>query len=481
MTTINLTGSGEIGELEANWSVTEDATAHDISASQASTGAVSYTAQTLPDSPFGINDTATLVNADSGTVIGIVDTAGVDDLRASLVNGTMLTKLNADVPDSSIPMGGTYTLSQHFVRAIQTLLPAANISYTASTDPITTTPLWRGNVWDHLNQMAVAYKRTINVVGDVIEIRDLSTTVLNLNNLDVGSKPKVQISTLVTGRSVDVVYYNSQQVINGELYNAYDESNQMFQADFGESVTVNVVTKNYPVSLVQPTPTTVPRPFVMPAAGQYYVTAADNLPVPAALWTNYGGSVHVAPGKDTNTIDITVIGPTWRIPGYEGPFRLAVSSSGSDYSTLRINGTGTKTKPATLTILNGGDPMLVTQETATSVDNIFISTLAQAYDRGVWAADSAAGPTLTLTCSVPVTDLPGFGFTAGQLISYANNIFRITSVVFNNLNASITAVRYATAGDEATLWSGQTAGVYAAFWSGHPAEDAVVQPLRFSV
>lgn len=470
-----------IGELEAGWSVTEAVTPHDISGQPAATGSASFAGQSFAESSFAIDRTSTLAS-DMGSVTGAVDSVGVDNLRAQISQGSILTKLNVDLPSTSPAMGGTWSLSAHFSRAIKAILPAAVVNYTASVDPQVVTPLWRGNVWDMLNQLASAYKREIATSGSTIIVRDVGSTILPLEDFDNSSKSKLSINTQASGQVVEISYYQSAAVTNQEVYNAFTSNNQVFQADYGETTEVTIPTDTYFTTLVQPTPMNVPKPFKAPitTVGAYCITASDNLPVPAALWTRYGGSVRVRIGDDPNSLVVSVTGPRWRIPGYDGPYRLTVSDGQNDYATLSVRGTGVKTNPQTLALSTGADPAIATQETATRVDNIFISTLAQAYDRGVWASASAAGPTVTLTCSVPTDQLPGFGLTCGSLIRYRNSIYRIMQATIGALRTSLSAVQYVTAGDEASAWSGKSAGEYAAFWAGKTAGQASVEPLRTS-
>lgn len=476
-TASTLTDAG-IGLLEEGWSIEEQITPNSIAGQNASTGSVGFAAQSTPGSSFIVNDQATFAHEGVGSVTGVIDSATIDNLRTSATQGTMLTRLNADLPDDAPIMGATGSLASMFAAPIHALLPTATVQYQSATNPTVTFPVWVGNVWDHLNQLAAATGREIAAVGDAIVIRDVGAIVREFPHLDAGARPRIQVNTQAAGQSIEIEYQRCQRVIGGLLYDARTDDNRQFQVDYMESSTTSVVTTSYPTSLIQPVCVDAINPYDIPPLGTYCVSAADGLPVPAEQWRTYGGSLSVAVGDTPNVLDVTLTGPRWRIPGAEGPYRIGVTDGATDYAVLSVNGNGTITDPRDLVLLTGADPRSATKQVATRIENLFISTLGDAYSRGVWASADAAGPTVTLSFTAPLSSLDGLGLTCGALARFADSIFRINTSRISRGRVAITAMQHTTAGDLSAVWAGETAGAHAAHWEGLTAGDANVRPLR---
>lgn len=259
-----------------------------------------------------------------------------------------------------------------------------------------------------------------------------------------------------------------------EIYNAETDDNKIFSVEAAQTVVVSVPTNSYPTYIRQPVAV---NGFPV-AVGQYTVSGKDNLPVIASQWRAYGGSVTISADQDSpGTLTVTLVGPTTAIPGVPGPYRLVVSDGANDYAQLRVSGSGVRTFPEDIQMSTAADPEIVTQEQAPDVNNFAIKDLAMAYDRGIWAADYAGGPTVSITFSVPIEEIDGFGLTAGAVFYMAKTKFRIDSVSISKDNASISATRRITAGEVVALWAGKTAGDAVTFWAGHPAEDRIIKPL----
>lgn len=262
---------------------------------------------------------------------------------------------------------------------------------------------------------------------------------------------------------------------NNIFYDAKADNNQIYQVDAAATNTYSVTIDSTPTFLDQPT---VVDNYVI-GAGQYYVSGQDNLPVKASEWAAYGGSVTVAVDKnDPRTINITLVGPTTTIPGVVGPYTLSASDGTNQFATLSITGGGVIADPQILHLPTGADPIKTTTDIGATVTNVFINTLNDAYSRGVWAAILAAGPTVTISFTLPTSAIQGFGLTSGSLVRYKNSIYRVTDVQISNVSVSCTAERHVTSGDVEALWAGKTVADYLAVWGNHPVEDSIVEPLR---
>lgn len=279
------------------------------------------------------------------------------------------------------------------------------------------------------------------------------------------------------GRNVEMVYSQSRNAFYDSFYDARADSNRVLSVKANETVVTTVTLNGTPSVLTQPKRRVTAPTGTMPI-NQYVVSGATGTVITADQWEDYGGSLKIAISPTVpNSADITLVGPTADIPGNAGPYKLAYTASGTDYAALNIGGSGVLISNQTLKLQTGADPLKVTNEVAKTVTNPFIDTLQRAYDRGIWTASTAAGPTVTLSGSIPVSALSSFGITAGSLVSYRDSIYRITDCTIGNLGVNFTAVRHVTVEDVDTVWAGETVGDFDAAWSDNDVSDTSIMPL----
>jgi hypothetical protein len=212
------------------------------------------------------------------------------------------------------------------------------------------------------------------------------------------------------------------------------------------------------------------------------------LTIPWNLWEYHGGDLRVAIAPDDpNALEITLVGPDTigNIFGgsgalYPGPYKVAkTSGDGNDYAALNITGYGIGFEKETLKMITAADPDKVSQDVAKTITNPFVDTLERAYDRGIWASVSASGPVVTMSGTIPVSNISGFGLVAGSLIRYRDSIYRVTDVTIGNIGVNFNATRHVTVQDADTLWSGDTVGKFDLMWAGFDTSDEVIAPLRY--
>lgn len=257
------------------------------------------------------------------------------------------------------------------------------------------------------------------------------------------------------------------------LYSALDDNNRIFSTPEGTTTITSLVTTSYATSIdVLEATDTIPAPN-----GMYYVTDTNGDHVAASDWVAAGGVVSAIPGERPGVIVVTIIGPS-DIPGHEGPFYLASGESSDQLAQFTITGTGVVTNPTELLLSTGADPETVTNEIAREIDIPFIDTKEQAYERGVWSAITAARPYPTLSATVPLHRLEGFGVVPGALVRYYESIYRIRDVQMSVSSATITADWYVTTAEFEELWSGRETLEFENLWNQYDAGDFVVAPLR---
>ena len=332
------------------------------------------------------------------------------------------------------------------------------------------------NMWEYLQQACSAYHKEISVVNDVVTVRNIGEREIDITN--VAGAPTIAPNIILSGRSVEVVYSNAYNVDNEELYNAYKDNNRVITVKASETITTTVEISGTP-TVVQ-----VPQRSVNPPAqiNEYCITWSNGSQVPEELWEKRGGKLIVSLNPDVpNALDITLVGPSSDLEtdGYPGPYKLAYTAAGTDYAALSVIGSGVRTRPQTLKLITGADPTKTAQDVAKTVNNYFIATEIQAYDRGIWASGEASGPRVVLSGSIPVNTAMQFGLIAGSRIRYRDSIYRITDVTVNNIALNFNAVRHVTVEDLDELWAGKTVGLFDAMWEGYDSSDFVIAPLRY--
>jgi hypothetical protein len=342
------------------------------------------------------------------------------------------------------------------------------------------------NMWEYLQQACSAYGYELSVVNDMIVVRTIGSNIIPIDNSTV---PTIAPNMTLTGRNIEVSFTNATSIVDIEIYNAYNDNNRVLSVKADEQVTTTLEVSGTPAIVNLP----VPSKSAVSGVGEYALCESDGSPIPYDLWSDAGGRVDVMINPDNpNAIDVVLTGPSssWVAPGggtpfggttplYAGPYKIAYSSGGTDYAALSITATGVKTKPQVLKIRTAADDLKVAQDIAKSINNPFIATKQMAYDRGEWAIVEASGPKVTISASIPVSAVAGFGLVAGSLIYYRDSIYRVTDATIGNLAVSFSATRHVTVEDFDNLWDGKTVATHDLMWAGYDTADQVIAPLRF--
>lgn len=341
------------------------------------------------------------------------------------------------------------------------------------------------NLWTYIQDACTVYEHEVLAIDGEVIIRDIDTIDLNVDN---HTPITITPSIILSGRNVEIGYTNARHVANTELYNAYNDDNRVISVKASETVKTTVTVDGTISSINLPTYTNA----IPAGVGKYKISDSKGNPVPINLWNDNGGhlSVNLVDGAP-NSIEVVLTGPTTTDgtfnavtgdsskPLYPGPYKLAYTADGTDYAALSITGTGILTKPQTLKLRTGADELKTAQDVAKTINNPFILSKSQAYDRGLLASIDASGPKVSITGSISVNDVNGFGFTAGSRIRYMDSIYRVTDVNYGSLGVSFTAVRHVKVSDFDTFWNGRTVGIHDELWNGYDASDHSIKPLWF--
>ena len=341
------------------------------------------------------------------------------------------------------------------------------------------------NLWEYMQQACAFFQNEIAAINGTVVVRDIDTIPIDVDNhTPITVTPTIALS----GRNVEIVYSNSKHVSNAELYNAREDDNRVISVKASETVKTTVTVAGTIASVNLPSYSSSP----IAGVGQYKISDAKGNPVPIRLWNNFGGRLRVDTVDGVpNAIEVTFIGPTSTTgefnevsgdpskPLYPGPYKLAYTADGTDYAALSITGSGILSTEETLKLRTAADPDKTAQDVAKTIKNPFVNTLAEAYDRGLPAAVEASGPRVTITGTLPVSAVYGFGFTAGSRIYYLDSIYRVTEATIGVLGVSFTATRHVTVGDFDSFWNGRTVGTHDLLWEGFDASDHSIRPLWF--
>lgn len=129
---IQMSGSGELGELAPGWNVQEYATPLTIGDTAGGTGSVSFSASARDDSLFIINNDIVTLDDTLGSIKGVVKTVSQNGLNVSVTHNTQLSLFDANFDIPALGAGGIYPavdLCAQLVGRNNLCLPTAGYFY----------------------------------------------------------------------------------------------------------------------------------------------------------------------------------------------------------------------------------------------------------------------------------------------------------------------------------------------------------------
>ena len=105
---IQMTGSGELGEIAPGWNAQEYATPLTIGETAGGTGTVTFSASARDDSLFIINNDITTIEDTLGSIQGVVKTVSQNGLNVSVTHNTQLSLFDANFDIPALGAGGIY-------------------------------------------------------------------------------------------------------------------------------------------------------------------------------------------------------------------------------------------------------------------------------------------------------------------------------------------------------------------------------------
>jgi len=385
-----------------------------------------------------------------GVVYGtITDVTETDLALLQVENQTEMGALNAynvSAPPYTGSLGG---LIAEYFALIAESAPTFSIDPELGSIPVTA-PSWNGELWFYLKQLCMAYDMHLSfkpeggvhfgrAPGAEVSVLDVSNTVAR----DDAQR---------RARSVEVIKYTTSRRRGTLLYppGGWDDRVEVITVGPGETVThtleLNASVENWEV----PQYTS----YVSKDSAELSVfTLVDEngVTVPLDRFKALGGSISFTLNEDRQSFTVRVTAPATflrddgrtRITSYSIGSRFG--DAGTQYSTLRIIGTGVHVTPETVLINTGLSERETGTEVGATLDNIFVTTWTQVRRLGARLAAAYAGFAPKLSYQVP--NAPGTQWgadSAGAVLRGDRMDFRHQSASYSPTGVQIEA-DYATA------------------------------------
>ena len=418
---------------------------------------ISDTAGSVPNITFSILDDPSRLG---GLLLTHADVAISDTLRGETVgkitslsanNGVVTATASGRLSQlvaikSADNVSGTFGEAITYYLGLCDLTTNITIASGLASIPVVAVGWNNEDVWTHVKELcSVVGAELAEVDGTIVVRQPLQQTLTERNIANLGWS----VEGSQRARSVTVNYYNSVAVTNQLVHplDVWTEDTQVLTVDTGETTVVNLPAPFFLSSLVQPTA----QDYVSKSqttSSVYAIVGSDNLPIKANQWLADGGSITVAIGEDRMSIDVTLTGAVGATAKY-APYRVAVSADGTDYSSLRLLGSGVRYVEESVTVATGA-ASYVTQDSGATVANRYVATRNEALRLAM--APAAWYGSATPTISFTIQDAEGItgqhlGNIVGARVRWRRGWYRIVSVSTGPDGVDCTAVSHTTFND----------------------------------
>lgn len=389
------------------------------------------------------------LTTEHGVVHGrIVDASEQSKTSIQVENQTEMGALNVqDV--TAPPFTGTLgELITEYFALIAESAPEFTVDESLASLPITA-PGWTGELWFHLKQLCQAY--------------DMQLSFKQEGGVHFGPTPngEVDVTDMVAldesgdpqrlAQFVEVVKYTTQRRTDTLIYppDGWDDGVEVITVGPGETVVHTLELDTTVESFVEPTPTTYVKKDAVDAS-VYTIVDENGHTVPTSGFKANGGSISFKLSDDRKSITVRMTAPAsylradgrTRITSYSLGSRFG--DAGTQYSTLRIIGTGVHTSSEVLRIATGLGSGVTGTEVGATVDNPFVTSWGQAGRLGSRVAAAYAGFAPKISYDVPVSENGWGAGSTGVLMRGDRMDFRHRSSTYTPGNVSVVA-DYATA------------------------------------
>lgn len=363
-----------------------------------------------------------------GSVLGNIENVSGSGDAVSMGGRSILSYLNVTkvVPPNRDTIGNVLEAVLNLVGIQSNIILDAALS-----TEVINAPGFEGDVWVYVKDLCSAHEVEVTVIRNYVVVRPARGRVIDATNI---TERNWQVQDITLAQEFDVVYYNYSQETDYLVYpeGGWTEDVQVYQVGAGETTVFDIPVDFYLTSINQPTvQASVAKDFS--AASVYAVSGNDGLPITPAQWTDQGGDMSFAIKGDGSIIEVTLTGADF--PEL-APFTIGLNDGSSNYSTLRITGSGMNFDRQVYTEVTGLGPGDTPMVNAGEIDNPAIDTLEDAKRYALFARRLYSLPTQTystsartfprLSGSVPTIFYPTFAEYSGSLPP---------AYSFNNFNA----------------------------------------------
>lgn len=487
---VTLTSSAGNGSIQPDsvfsYSYSEDVTSIDPSSSNGGTSQLNASAIATDKSKFLINNSAQLVDSESGSISFQVKNVSINAGAVAITGDTLMARLN--VVKSAGPVGGTPEAPASLLDAINYYCSLVSIEPQFDDlldEDLALVPVnyigWNGNVWEHLKMLcsAVSVSLVDNAPIEMYflgsQLRFRYALVRSADFSESKSEHSVSVDAFDASKTVGVYNYNTSYGVNKVFYEEsnYAENadrdtifkssiNDTLQVDAGKTITkrfkidASLTSVNQPVC-VETITRIPPAPYADGGMGEYVVVGSDELPIQPSEWNALGGKLTVSITENPNEIEITITAPdsvtmpTADNPATEvtnAPYKIGAELD--TYPAFWLTGTGVFFNKKEQKFLTGSPDSYTASDKAPVVDNPFITDLHTLSNAGIAAAQTYCGPSVMVNRSVGE---PGdFGLTIGLTEKIDDNRFRYESASYSPTSVQLSGRMYTSINEFDENW-----------------------------
>lgn len=442
--------------------VGEESTPLDPADGSGLVGAISFTVSESSDAKSMMGKTVELVDSARGATQGVVAAVAGDRSNVKVQAHSRMVALVAD--RTADPHVGTLESCLLYYFGLCGVTTGIIIDPTIAAIPVVA-PGWYGNVWEMVaKKFCPAYQVEIALVGDDIVVRPPRTvTVSRVKE----SKFDWSIDESHMAQTVEAWYYpctpiTNQLVVGNELSPVSNvDAGEVHEFDIELDASLSAVVQPVAVDSVS---------YDSANASRYSVLDQYDQPVTADFWRRNGGYVTVEISDDTRSLHVTVVGCQERS---RAPYRLTgVAPDGSEYSTLRVIGTGVSMTRAKYTMPAA---IAATPVVGAEVDNDFLGSWGHAHLSLMHTAGRHGSPVQRISGAAGLAG--SYGTIAGARVFEDLNVYRIRPVTITRSSVSYAAETDLTFSDTTGVNAGHAISDWNDLWEGRPISEYNLRPL----
>lgn len=376
------------------------------------------------------------------------DTQGITSGKIAALaeqNGSLQVTANSRILNLAVtrvaqPYAGTLSGAIRYYLSLVGI--TTNISIDAQYDSVPVVfPGWKDDVYQRVaRRLCPAFGMEMSLVSDVVVFRPprgrkaiLSRVISVSESIDISARAqRSKLNWYKTRWATDELVYPP---------GGWTPEVDVLEVNAGEVNVVEGIEINASLSSIRQPACVVTVPPTFTGDSVYTVSGTDGLPIPPAMWKAYGGDLTVAISEDTRSLTVTIRG--MELDQYS-PYVIGLSSGdGTNYSTLRLVGSGTVLDARVMDLGTGWSADQAPTEYGDEVDNEFLNTYDRAGTGAAWQSAEATGPT--------------------QAISF-------TAAGINRVDVTGSAV-YATVADWDAEFEGMDTDNWDALWAGRSEQE----------